>query len=807
MKKCFNIILLIISLVLAADWIKYQNVAYASEDEALLSDSFEFNNMNGDWSGFWMRDKGDASQGYDTNSRDNSKCLFIESKSKNDWSYTHKKLISVEPGVVFSFSGSVRTEGEKVRAALSVILYDKDKEVIQWNYAKESLVGLQGWTELSRRFIAKEGVKYIRFRLTGGGVGKAWFDNISFKKMASEIKFDELQKQYTLENDEMMYRIDTEKKDILVLGKKSNKEWIDSNTLKSCLISRINKVGERQLELSIIEPEHMKKYTVNIILSKNSPEIDYEINIDSDIGFSKLEFPQLFNLSGGMKIVVPIAEGMIVPFDDFINNILWRMRVKGGWPMAFIGVLDGDSGWMEIIETPNDFEVAKVENSQGKSKVVNRWVSEKGSFSYTRKIKYYFFDKGGYVAMAKRYRQYAHDNGLFKSLKQKDVQRKGNIGKLIGSINAWYWGVGKYNLAKEMKKSGLDKILFSNAGKWDIDKINDLGYLTSRYDIYQDVWSPGYHNITKAHDGWPEDLVLDEKGDWIKGWTIKKGLKEYPGGVICSIRGLERAKKTISQELKKKPYKARFIDTTTSTSWRECYNPDHPTTRTEDIKYKMALLKYVSKDRGLVTGSEDGADVAVPYVDYFEGMMSIGKGRLPGSGRGVRKVEYMKPTENFLKYQVGTYYRIPLWELVYHDAVVSTWYWGDSSNRIPEYWWKKDLFNILYGNMPLWAIRDWKHWKQYKDQFIESYNNVSPVFEKVGFKEMLSHRFVTEDHLVQETEFAGDIRVIVNFGDNKYFLANNGYKLQSKGFVVFEKGEIWREGISRLKAAWENQKH
>ena len=209
----------------------------------------------------------------------------------------------------------------------------------------------------------------------------------------------------------------------------------------------------------------------------------------------------------------------------------------------------------------------------------------------------------------------------------------------------------------------------------------------------------------------------------------------------------------------------------------------------------MALLGFCSNELGLVTGSEDGVDAAVPFVDYFEGMMSPGLGRLPESGRNVGAVKYMPPTEEFLKFQVGEEYRIPLWELVFHDAVVSTWYWGDSSNRIPEVWWRRDLLNILYGNMPLWAIRDWDHWKELKDKFVKSYQNVGPVFEKVGFLEMLDHRFVTEDKAVQETRFEGDIRVFVNFNESAEFEVKEfGYIIPAKGFVVFEKGKVWKEG-------------
>jgi hypothetical protein len=451
---------------------------------------------------------------------------------------------------------------------------------------------------------------------------------------------------------------------------------------------------------------------------------------------------------------------------------------------------------MEIIDTPNDFEIGKDKDREGKLLLKNRWLPEKDYFGYKRRMKYCFFDKGGYVAMAKRYRQYAREKGLLKPLYEKSAERRQNISKLIGAVDVWYWGMDKSGFAKVLAVSGIKKVLFSTTvDKEDIELINKIGFLTSRYDIYQDVWSPIYHDVTNVHDGWPEDLVINKNGNWIKGWAIKKELKEYPGGVICSIPGLARAKQRIPKELKNKPYTARFIDTTTASPWRECYGPKHSTTRSEDIKYKMELLKFCSNDLGLVTGSENGVDCAVPHCDYFEGMMSIGIGRLPDSGRNVGAVKYMQPTEEFLKYQVGTNYRIPLWELVYHDCIVSTWYWDDSNNLIPEAWGKRDLFNILYGNMPLWAIRDWEHWKQYKNRFIESYQNVSPVFEKVGFKEMLSHRFSSDDQMVQETKFTGDIRVVVNFGKKGYTLNNPEYDLPPKGFVVFEKGKVWKNGI------------
>jgi Glycosyl hydrolases related to GH101 family, GH129 len=48
-----------------------------------------------------------------------------------------------------------------------------------------------------------------------------------------------------------------------------------------------------------------------------------------------------------------------------------------------------------------------------------------------------------------------------------------------------------------------------------------------------------------------------------------------------------------------------------------------------------------------------------------------------------------------------TTYRLLLWELVYHDCVVTQWYWGDYNNKLPAVWDRRDLYNALYGTPPM----------------------------------------------------------------------------------------------------------
>jgi hypothetical protein len=344
-----------------------------------------------------------------------------------------------------------------------------------------------------------------------------------------------------------------------------------------------------------------------------------------------------------------------------------------------------------------------------------------------------------------------------------------------------------------MRSLGIERILWSNRGTPEnIKAMNEMpGVLSSRYDIYQDVMDPAiFPRLRGVHsdwptEAWPHDLMLDEHGDWRKGWQVRtKDGEMYPCGVLCDKQALKYARPRISDELKTHDYRCRFIDTTTASPWRECYHPDHPITRSESRYWKMELLRLVSEEIDLVTGAETGHDAAVPYVHYFEGMLSLGPYRVPDAGRDMQRMWDEVP-ERVAKFQLGQKYRLPLWELVYHDCVVAQWYWGDYNNKLPALWDKRDLFNMLYGTPPMFMFnRD--VWEKNKERFAQSYRNVCDVARKVGYSEMTDHRFLMPDRDVQQTTFANGVKVTVNFGDKVYKLPD-GSEVPPMGFSVSDK--------------------
>ncbi len=528
---------------------------------------------------------------------------------------------------------------------------------------------------------------------------------------------------------------------------------------------------------------------IKLRLDGDNPEFTLALSAEGNLKWS-LGFPHPFVTEPGTYLVVPMNEGISYPVEDESIETRWLVAYGGhGICMAFWGVTDGQRGHMAIIERSDDVAI-RIQRIDGKLCVAPQWQPQKGRFGYTRRLRYVFFDKGGHVAICKRYRSYAIKAGLLKTLQQKRKENP-NVDLVIGAVNVWCWERDSLAIVREMKSLGIDQILWSNRRRPEVIKtMNEMdGILTSRYDIYQDLMDPeivkqqlrGLHpDWTQA--GWPKDIMLDGNGNWRKGWRVKgKDGKMYPCGVLCDKQTLKYARQRVPDELKTHPYRCRFIDTTTASPWRECYHPDHPMTRSDSRHWKMELLRFMSEEMKLVTGSEMGHDAAVPYVHYFEGMLSLGPYRVPNAGRNMIKAWDEVP-ERVAKFQVGHKYRLPLWELVYHDCVVAQWYWGDYNNKLPALWDKRDLFNILYGTPPMFMFNN-QIWKKNKARFVKSYKKICPVARAVGYAEMTDHRFLTANRNVQQTTFANGITITVNFGDELYRLPD-GKKIEPMGYHV-----------------------
>jgi len=346
-------------------------------------------------------------------------------------------------------------------------------------------------------------------------------------------------------------------------------------------------------------------------------------------------------------------------------------------------------------------------------------------------------------------------------------------------VNVWFRDRDALAIIQKMQASGIRRVLWSNAGSREqVAAMNQLpGVLTSCYDVYQDAMNPEKYPLLPSIHGdwtssaWPTGMVQRADGTLANGWqVVAKDGTRISCNVLSDQLAPDFARRRISEELKNKPYRCRFIDTTTASYWREDYSTNHPMTRRECREFRNQLLAVVSHEFKLVCGTEDGHDTAVPFADYFEGMLSLVPGRAPDSGRNTMQKIDVVPA-NVAKFQVGAEYRLPLWELVYHDCVVSTWYWGDYNNKLPAIWDKRDLFNALYGTPPMFMF-DRKEWERDHERFAQSYRATCPVARATFYSEMTDHRFLSADRMVQQTRFANGTIITVNFSEQPFKLSD-----------------------------------
>jgi hypothetical protein len=78
---------------------------------------------------------------------------------------------------------------------------------------------------------------------------------------------------------------------------------------------------------------------------------------------------------------------------------------------------------------------------------------------------------------------------------------------------------------------------------------------------------------------------------------------------------------------------------------------------------------------------------------------------------------------------------------------------------------------MLWGYLPHFFIgSEWLN-----EKLFASLEHVDSWHEKIGLSEMVSHRFLTDDLTVEQTEFSGGDAIICNFGKQDY---------EEKGMIV-----------------------
>ncbi|MEI7900495.1 MAG: glycoside hydrolase [bacterium] len=501
-------------------------------------------------------------------------------------------------------------------------------------------------------------------------------------------------------------------------------------------------------------------------------------------GIVEVAYPPRFeaDIAGGELIFCNRSCGNRVPQNDngYRNAKLVVYANTDASDMPWIGVVDprrGD-GLMWFYGTPWEALVFFQPDSAGRLWPQVGWFDSKGALAYERKVTLYLVPSGGYVAQAKLYRELVRGEGRLIPLRDR-VARRPHVAWLRGAPIVW--GTDGLKFARQAANYGIRRGVFIIAGgrpaPAEIEQMTRMGFLTSEYDSYTDFLEGP---MAMQSDHVESAAYRKANGSPMEGWRTLDGTQFFNRS---SAMARKTAQALLPAVLDRYPMTARFIDVTPSMHFIEDYHPDHSFTRRGDMENRIKLLSYFS-EQGLVVGGEHGKAWTQPWLDYSEGPMS-------GSFYWLTKVGPLVPLSSrdeidpkWQRYGHNWRLRIPIYDLVFHDSVVNTWYWGDSTdflyNVAPELSDSKDLTTLLYGSVPLmWANNLGYGWDRNRGRFLQSYRQTCLFAEAVAFDEMLSHETLTDNRDVQRTRFASGAEAVVNFGVQPFQYAPLGGTTQT----------------------------
>ena len=430
--------------------------------------------------------------------------------------------------------------------------------------------------------------------------------------------------------------------------------------------------------------------------------------------------------------------------------------------MRWVGGLRGDAGWIAIFDEGFEDAFALLASrsvSPGFLRTLGKW-----RHPYSVR---YAFTGGGHVGLAKTYRRWFQKKGLFVSLDQK-LERNPRLRSFLGGRAFWL------DLARPRQQRRTAEELLVPTERRTNDESLDVhfryadvkallgqmkaagltrgflkiaGWIDGGYDwSHPDVWPPppalgalaelrellqgdgdllaGLHDnnqdMYEHTPSFPNGVNRLASGELMTG-GIWAGGQAY---ILRSDASLAYARRNW-EKIRTLDPKAMFVDIVTAMQLYQSYEPGHLRTKADDLRRKLELMAFY-KGEGVLFGSEEAADFAIPHVDWFENRHR----RVPGES-------------------------IPLWPLVFHDAAFCTRYGGVTGGSAYPGW----LEDMLWGYLPHFRITPgWKPEGVFSDTF-----HVDRWHAAIGLTEMVDHRFRTDDWSVEETRFGNGRGIVCNF--------------------------------------------
>lgn len=533
---------------------------------------------------------------------------------------------------------------------------------------------------------------------------------------------------------------------------------------------------------------------------------------DSGTPIQRLYWPRLESLEAG-DTILPWQQGQLIPHD-------WPEEIKrppfdgqfctAGAYMPWIGQTN-ESGmaWQMIAETPWDGGYTLSHPAGGPTTdLAFYWLPSLGAWRYPRKTRIYLVAPGcnlmgrevkdvdhpDYNHLAKRYRRYAKERGIFTSIEEK-IARNPRVDELIGA-SVVHLGIKSHTepdsrfYQKEAPELNDALVTFAERQK-QMEALTKLG--APKFYLHLDGWGEaGYDNChpdylpISSEAGGPEGLraLVDTVQSTGNLFGLHDQYRDYyfkaksfdPDEAITTADGThpEHAnwaggRQTYLCASLAKHYVYRnfaeifaagirpdcsYLDVFTCNEPDECFHPEHPMTRRDCLDARLECFAWLNS-QGIAPSSEEMNEWAIRelvFCHYAPYSFMLDR---PGSPRpGLA---------------------IPLWNLVYHDAALVPWPTDPADDTHEDYL----LYALLNAGMPYLiregaypgvdgAFADSKAAREQLQEAIGRAEIATQLHRRLALTELLEHRFLTTDGSRQRCRYADGTVVTVDLKANTY---------------------------------------
>jgi len=346
------------------------------------------------------------------------------------------------------------------------------------------------------------------------------------------------------------------------------------------------------------------------------------------------------------------------------------------------------------------------------------------------------------------------------------------------------WGDGiSVKFLKMLNAAGIDRAclilndLNAGDGKPEIARAaEELGFLYGPYDSYNSIHMPGEADpwATAQFDSelYEQGAVMRANGTFAPGFARR-------GRHLSSLAARPWVEKRVGGKMAAIPFSAWFVDCDAYGQWFDNYSSRFAHTQAADLAARIVRMRWIARTYGVPVGSEGGSALAAGGIHFAHGMTTpaIGWGDpdfkdekskyfLGGWWPPERPKVFFLPAELKDRYRRSWFdprYRLPLYEIVMHDAVIATHHWSSAAFKFKRTWAAMALLDQLYNAPPLYHFTVDDFTRQ-KDRILAHYAFFSPLHRRLAIKAMTDFRWLTEDRLVQKTVFSDGTEIVANFG-------------------------------------------